>query len=178
VDVDAELDRIDRRARRSVTALLDATDAIARDDLGHARTVLGRLIVDDRRAGATAVVEALAAASVLTLDRLGHAVAQRARTGAGRPDPLELVDRAAGYGVASRTAVLTAAWRLDAVRRGDHDRALLDLAESGVGGERAEELDLLAGAAALLAATTVDGEPTGAAPAVSGTSRTSGVPRS
>ncbi len=153
MEIDADLDGVERLACRSITVLLGAAAAIDRDDPEGAREALGQLLRDDVGLDAVAHIEVLAAASMLTLDHLEAAVARRSGIGAGRPDPVELIDRAVGYGVAPRTSVLAAAWRLDAVRCGDHHRATQEVSMSWAAGD---ELDLLAGAAALLASTMAD----------------------
>jgi hypothetical protein len=145
VGTDTTTETTERRTRRAVLALVDAAVALDDRDPARALTMLGELL------DGTTPVEALGAASVLTLRGLARhesatGVAVAGPTGAR--DPRELIERAVGYGIAPRPAVLAAAWRLDAVRRGDHDRAAAEITTSSRAGSPGE---LVAGAASLLA---------------------------
>jgi hypothetical protein len=158
VGTDTATETTERRTRRAVLALVDAAVALDDRDPARALTTLGELL------DGTTPVEALGTASMLTLRGLARhggtgTAATRPVRGHGVADPRELIDRAVGYGIAPRPAVLAAAWRLDAVRRGDHDRAAAEIATSSHAGSPGE---LVAGAASLLAsALSLGTGPTG-----------------
>jgi hypothetical protein len=140
-----------RAVRLALVNLYGAVAAVVRGDTDGAR-----LLLDDLEHCGADLTELLAAISIASLERLGVALSApgsghgRDETSHGRIDlATRLVRDARDYRVASPRAVHEAAWRLDAVRRGDRLQAVRDV-ESATATSTPTEL--LFGATALLAA--------------------------
>ena len=128
--------------RTALVSLYGAVAAVVRDDEQAVRLMLADL--EERCAG---LDETLIVISLATLERLADVPADD-NDGGGHAarEVLSIADR---FGSSSRRAVESAAWRLDAVRRGDQSGAVRDILRSrGL----ASEYDLARGAVTLLAA--------------------------
>lgn len=133
------------RVRTGLVFLYGAVAAVVRGDAPGARMML-----EDLRDSSDDLTELLAAISVISLERLQAALT----TGELAPDTRRvlagaLISRATAFNVSTARAVHGAAWRLDAVRCGDHQRAARDVANDAADSSASE---LVLGATALLAA--------------------------
>lgn len=137
------------RVREALVCLYGAVAAVMRhDDDGTA------LLLTDLTECFADLEDLLVAISVATLERLEAAVGAgpSIEPTHGRPIAQELLSVAHGYHVSNLDTVQCAAWRLDAVRQGDREQAIVDIAGSRT---VATDHELILGATALLAATVV-----------------------
>lgn len=135
------------RVRSALVCLYGAVASVMRHDVDDAR-----LLLTDLHDAFEDIDEVLVAISLATLERLEAAVGSGPSLAPqqGRPIAQELLFVAHGYGVARLPAVQSAAWRLDAIRQGDHGQALADIS---AGRMRTTDAELVLGAISLLGAT-------------------------
>ena len=137
--------------RDTLSCLYGAVAAIARDDRVGADLLLADMCTDMIAANGD-VAELLSAISFATLDRLDAALgtAERPTGRESRAIAQYLLTEVHRYSLGDSVPVQSAARRLDAIRRHDHDQANADIAN-----DRAATTDgeLVWGAAALLTAT-------------------------
>ena len=133
--------------REALGCLYGAMAAVVRDDL-----VGFELLVEDLRFSFENFYELLTTISFATLDQLDATIDgwQQLTPDDGRSLATDLLSLAKHYDIASADAVQTAAWLLDAVRRGDHSRVIADI--DGARRVTSDD-DLVAGSIALLTAT-------------------------
>lgn len=137
------------RVRSALVCLYGAVASVMRHDANDAH-----LLLADLRESFEDIDEVLVAISLATLERLEAAVGSGPSLAPqqGRPIAQELLGVAHGYGVARVGSIQSAAWRLDAIRQGDHEQAMADITSAR---GRTTDAELVFGAVALLAATVV-----------------------
>lgn len=151
----------ERTAPRTFHCVFDAKNGQIREALLCLYGVVAAVIRDDR-VGMDLLLadledsfgsryELLTTVSFATLERLDATVDDSSvlTEDDGRSMAADLLSLAQHYGVAASTAVQSAAWRLDAVRRRDHARVIDEIDRAG---QLADDRELLSGAAALLTA--------------------------
>ncbi len=135
------------QTREAMMCVYGLVAAVVRDDQDGAT-----LLLEDLRDCFGSMHELLTTISFATLDRLDATIDgwQQVTPEDGRTLATDLLSLAEHYDLAGHCSVQTAAWRLDAVRRRDHDQVIADID----GARRvATDDDVVAGAIALLTAT-------------------------
>lgn len=152
---DAKNDQI----REALVCLYGIVAAVIRDD-----RVGMDLLMADLELAFDSRYELLTTVSFATLERLDATIddSRVLSEDDGRVMATDLLSLAQHYGIATTTAVQSAAWRLDAVRRRDHERVVTEIDGAR---QLADDRELLAGSAALLtAAVCVWARTTGRSP--------------
>ncbi len=152
---DAKNDQI----REALVCLYGIVAAVIRDD-----RVGMELLLSDLGVAFDSRYELLTTISFATLERLDATIddCRFLSEDDGKVMASDLLSLAQHYGIAAIGAVQSAAWRLDAVRRRDHERVV---AEIDGASQLADDRELTAGAAALLtAAVCVWARTTGRSP--------------
>jgi hypothetical protein len=145
--------------REALVCLYGIVAAVIRND-----RVGAELLLDDLEIAFASRYELLTTISFATLERLDATIddCHFLSEDDGKVMASDLLSMAQHYGIASLGAVQSAAWRLDAVRRRDHDRVVAEVDDAA---RVADTHDLVAGATALLtAAVCVWARTTGRSP--------------